>query len=202
MTGVVPAGERSNDGRRLEAGSAAASRILCLVKSQYVLRASIAVPRPRQEVFDFFARAENLGALTPQELGFRMLTPPPILMKEGAIIDYSIRLWMVPMVWRTRIAAWEPPLRFIDEQIRGPYKEWTHQHSFLEIDGGTRIEDEIHYRLPLGLAGRLAAPLVRLQLARVFRYREETIRSLFPPHGSTGRGGNSAAGASETTSAT
>jgi ligand-binding SRPBCC domain-containing protein len=170
------------------------------MKSPYVLRASTTVPRPRQEVFDFFARAENLGTLTPQELGFRMLTPSPIVMKEGAIIDYTIRLWMVPMVWRTRIAAWEPPLRFVDEQIRGPYKEWTHQHSFLEIEGGTRIEDEIHYRLPLGLAGRLAAPLVRLQLARIFRYREETIRSLFPPLAPAGR--DSDAGASETTSAT
>jgi ligand-binding SRPBCC domain-containing protein len=146
-----------------------------------MLRSTVFVARPRQEVFAFFARAENLGRLTPPELGFRILTPLPVVMEAGAIIDYTIRLWKYPMVWRTRIAAWEPPLRFVDEQLRGPYKQWTHEHTFIEVDGGTLIEDEVRYRLPFGLMGRLVAPVVRLQLARIFRYRESAVQSLFPP---------------------
>lgn len=155
--------------------------ILLRVPAPYVLRAAVVVPRPRDEVFAFFAQAENLGTLTPPELGFRILTPLPVVMGAGALIDYTIRLWMVPMVWRTRITAWEPPLRFVDDQIRGPYRLWSHQHTFVEVDGGTRIEDEVHYLLPFGILGRLVAPLIRLQLARIFRYREATVRSLFPP---------------------
>ncbi len=150
------------------------------MKPSRILRASVVVPRPRPEVFAFFARAENLGALTPPELGFRLVTPPPIVMEPGALIDYTIRLWMVPMVWRTRITIWEPPLRFVDEQLRGPYKRWSHQHMFVEVEGGTRIEDEVRYVLPFGILGRLVAPLIVLQLARIFRYREAVVRSLFP----------------------
>jgi ligand-binding SRPBCC domain-containing protein len=155
--------------------------ILLPVPQPYVLRSTVFVPRPRQEVFTFFARAENLGTLTPPELGFRIITSLPIVMEAGAIIDYTIRLWKFPMVWRTRITTWEPPLRFVDEQLRGPYRQWTHQHTFIEVEGGTRIEDEVHYRLPFGIIGRVIAPAIRLQLGRIFRYRESTVQSLFPP---------------------
>lgn len=141
------------------------------------LETTTVLPRPVDEVFAFFANAENLERITPPELAFRILTPTPIVVREGTIIDYRLRLFGVPFNWRTRIVRWQPNDRFIDEQVRGPYNRWRHLHTFAGCEHGTRMTDRVEYRLPLRLAAPLAQPLVRRQLDRIFRYRANAIQA-------------------------
>jgi ligand-binding SRPBCC domain-containing protein len=133
------------------------------------LETATVLPRAVDEVFAFFANAENLERITPPELAFKILTSTPIDIREGTIIDYRLRLFGVPFHWRTRIVQWQPSDQFIDEQIRGPYRSWRHLHTFVEHENGT---------LPFHAAGSLALPLVRRQLDRIFSYRAGTIRQL------------------------
>ena len=123
----------------------------------YVLERAQVLPGDPEEVFGFFADAFNLEAITPPWLRFRVVTPRPIEMAEGALIEYRLALHRVPVRWLTRIEAWEPGRRFVDVQIKGPYRLWHHTHTFEPADGGTLVRDRVRYALPLGPA-RAAGP--------------------------------------------
>jgi ligand-binding SRPBCC domain-containing protein len=135
--------------------------------------------QPIDRVFAFFADAANLEAITPPWLGFRILTPPPIDMREGALIEYSIRVRGIPMRWVTRIEQWNPPRRLVDTQLRGPYLLWEHTHTFVEVDGGTEMTDTVRYSLPFGPLGVLVNRLlVARDLRLIFDYRSNKIKTL------------------------
>lgn len=142
------------------------------------LRTRFEIGRPIAETFAFFAQAENLERITPPELGFRILTPGPIVIETGTLIDYELKLFGVPFRWRTEIASWTPPHTFIDRQLKGPYRTWVHTHRFESTPTGTLISDEVAYELPLSPLGDVAFPIVRLQLARIFAHREKAVRRL------------------------
>ena len=143
----------------------------------FELTSEVMLPRPRDEVFPFFADARNLERLTPSWLRFAVLTPGPIEMRPGAAIDYRLRLRGVPIRWRSEITAWEPPFRFVDEQRRGPYRLWIHEHRFEERQGRTLAGDRVRYAVWGGrIVDRL---LVRPDIERIFEYRRSVLRNIF-----------------------
>jgi ligand-binding SRPBCC domain-containing protein len=144
---------------------------------EHVLRTEMRLALPRAEVFRFFAAAENLERITPPELNFRIMTPS-VELRAGALIDYRLSLFGVPFTWRTEITEWDPPHSFVDTQLKGPYAQWSHRHWFREEGVFTVMGDEVRYRLPVPLLGEVGLPLVKLQVGRIFRYRESRIRLL------------------------
>ena len=135
------------------------------------------IARPRNEVFAFFAAAGNLDEITPPWLNFRIITPQPMTMRVGAVIDYRLRVHGIPARWRTLISAWEPPCRFIDEQIRGPYRLWVHEHTFEETGEGTRVRDHVRYA-PTG--GWIVHQLfVRRDVEKIFAFRKKALMEKF-----------------------
>jgi hypothetical protein len=151
----------------------------------------ILLPRPRDEVFAFFADAANLEILTPPGLALRIAAPPAALA-AGIVVDYRLRVRGMPLSWRGRIVTWEPPRRFVDEQVRGPYRQWVHEHLFAAEGGATRVRDRVRYALPGGpLEGLLDHLLVRPELERIFAYRRERLCERF---GATGKRAGPAAG--------
>lgn len=148
--------------------------------STHRLHASQLVPRPIEEVFAFFSKPDNLGRITPASMGFEQLSTD-FDMRPGLEIDHRIRPVLgIPMRWRSRIEAYDPPHAFADVQVRGPYRRWEHRHTFRSVPGGTLIEDEVTYALPLGPLGSLGHRLVvRAQLLEIFRHRARTIEAIF-----------------------
>lgn len=147
------------------------------------LKTSVMIPLPIEAVFSFFGDARNLERITPPELRFHIITPQPIEMRQGTHIDYRLRLFGLPISWKTRISLWEPPFRFIDEQLSGPYRTWIHQHLFIQAGEQTLMQDVVHYRLPFQPLGELAHPMVRLELHRIFRFRRDSILRILTPDG-------------------
>lgn len=148
--------------------------------TEHELRREQRLPGSPEEVFAFFADARNLESITPPLLAFRMLTPDPIVMAAGTLLRYRLRVRGVPVSWLSEIKEWDPPHRFVDEQLEGPYALWHHTHTF-EPDGsgGTVMRDEVRYALPLGGLGELAHRLlVRGDLERIFDYRAERVPAL------------------------
>lgn len=145
----------------------------------YVLRGQCIVPRDLDEVFEFFSNAGNLERLTPPWIRFQVLTPQPITMHTGLLIDYKLRIRGVPMRWQSEITAWQPETFFVDEQRRGPYSFWRHEHRFESCDGGTRVFDEVHYGVPGGALIHML--LVRRDVQSIFRYRQQSLQEIFPP---------------------
>jgi ligand-binding SRPBCC domain-containing protein len=144
------------------------------------LRCEIIVPASLSETFAFFADAVNLERLTPPWLHFSILTPMPVEMRVGLEIAYRITLYGLPMPWRSRIDVWQPGACFVDRQLVGPYRWWRHEHRFEVVPGGTRVVDDVEY------APRFAwvsGTLVRRNLRRIFAYRHEVLRQIFPARG-------------------
>lgn len=150
------------------------------MSSPFTLEREQWVPRPLQEVFAFFADARNLETLTPDWLSFEILTPGPIRMTAGVIIDYKLRWHGIPLHWKTEIVHWEPPNCFEDLEIKGPYKLWRHTHRFAAIEDGTRISDSVQYALPFGLLGRAVHAIsIRRNVEEIFEHRDRKVRALF-----------------------
>ena len=142
----------------------------------YRLEQKQLIPLGRPSVFEFFSDAFNLERLTPDFLNFKILTEAPIDIQEDTIIEYRIRLFGVPMFWRTRIERFEPDEAFVDTQIKGPYKLWHHTHTFEETEDGTLMRDVVLYRLPFGILGQLAHFMfVKKTLEKIFQYRRDAL---------------------------
>lgn len=133
------------------------------------------LPRLPEEVFAFFGDARNLNAITPPWLHFQIVTPRPIEMRAGTLIDYRLRVRGLPLRWRTRIREWQPPYCFVDEQLRGPYREWIHKHTFEARDGGTLARDHVRYAVPFDF---IVHPLfVRSDIERIFAFRQQALQT-------------------------
>jgi len=142
-----------------------------------VYESSIWLPRPLDEVFAFFSDASNLEVITPPWLSFSVVTPAPIEMRPGTLIDYRLRFRGFPLRWRSEITSWDPPHRFADAQVKGPYRQWIHEHTFVEKDGGTLAGDRVEYAV---WGGALAnALVVRRDVERIFDYRRQTLTAMF-----------------------
>lgn len=172
-----------------------------------VFRAELWLPHPREAIFPFFADARNLELITPPWLRFRIETPagaanssppadprlastgiaaaalhgagPPIEMQAGAEIEYRLRIRAVPVRWKTRITHWDPPRSFVDEQLRGPYRKWVHEHTFVKQGEGTICRDRVEYAVPGGwMIDRL---FVARDVERIFAYRQMKLLEIFGP---------------------
>lgn len=139
------------------------------------------LPISIDEVWSFMSNPKNLAVITPSSMGFKTLSGDDRKMFSGQIIHYTITpLLGVKLQWVTEITHVHPKSYFVDEQRYGPYKFWHHKHFFREIDGGVEMEDIVHYKLPLGILGRIAHPfIVKNKLNTIFDYREEKLKELF-----------------------
>ena len=136
---------------------------------------------PIEDVFDFFSKPENLSLITPPRLRFDILTPTPLEMKEGQLIDYSLKiLYLIKLHWRTLITDYQKPYKFIDQQIKGPYTLWHHTHIFEEKDGGTLIKDNLKYVIPFGWIGRAIHFIyIKHDINGIFQYRHKILNDIF-----------------------
>ena len=138
------------------------------------------IEKPIDIVFSFFSKPENLEQITPEYLQFKILNDSPIPMEKGLIINYKMKIRKIPITWSSLIKSYEPPFSFIDEQIKGPYAFWHHEHKFIEEKGGTRVNDCIKYKIPCGFLGRLINKFwVANDLEKIFNFRKNAINDIF-----------------------
>ena len=150
----------------------------------HVLRREQRLPGPPEAVFPFFADARNLEAITPPLLRFRLLTPDPIEMGVGTFLQYRLRLRGVPVRWDTLIQEWDPPHRFVDVQVRGPYRLWHHTHELEPAGDGTLMRDTVRYAIGFGALGEIARrAVVARDLDAIFAFREERVPELVAASG-------------------
>ena len=145
----------------------------------YLLKREIEIERPIEEVFEFFNRPENLALITPPSRGFKILTPSPVMMASGSVIDYTVNVGGIPIRWTSVIQDYQPPFKFVDCQLKGPYSFWHHTHLFQETSRGTLVIDEVRYALPFGMLGLLLKPMIQKQLDAIFNYRTKIIPKFF-----------------------
>lgn len=147
----------------------------------YRLDTAVWLPREIEEVFAFFTDVQNLNLITPHWLHFRIDTPLPVVMGPGLLLDYRLRLRGLPIHWRSEITVWDPPNCFVDEQRKGPYRRWIHEHSFKRQNGGTEVIDRVDYAVP---GGRLVNRLfVQDDVTSIFQYRQQRLTAFFPGSG-------------------
>jgi ligand-binding SRPBCC domain-containing protein len=143
---------------------------------EHILTRELTLDLPIEKVFDFFADAGNLERITPPELNFHIVTPQPIKLKKGTLIDYKLKLRGFPVKWQTIISEWNPPFSFTDEALKSPYKQWIHRHTFTKIsENETLIKDEVRYRLPFAPFGNLGHWFVRRELNYIFDFRQKKV---------------------------
>jgi ligand-binding SRPBCC domain-containing protein len=135
------------------------------------------LPQPRSKVFAFFSDAQNLDLITPPWVHFRTIAPSLNEMRAGTIMDHRLRIHGYPLHWRSKITHWDPPARFVDEQISGPYRLWIHEHRFEERDGGTLVHDHVRYAVPFDFLSHRF--FIRPEIERIFAWREEKLREVF-----------------------
>ena len=146
----------------------------------YSLKRKQHIPHSRQDVFNFFKSPENLEKITPSDIGFKILTPKPIKMQTGAVLDYTINLIGFKIRWTTLITDFQEPQGFADVSLKSPYSYWYHKHHFVETKSGTVMYDEINYSLPFGILGKIAHSIwVKRELNKIFDYRAEVIDDIF-----------------------
>jgi ligand-binding SRPBCC domain-containing protein len=144
---------------------------------EFLLITQTKLPVAPEDAFSFFSDASNLKRITPPSLGMEILSPMPIEMKQDAEIQYRIRLYSIPLKWKTRITVWDPPTRFVDVQERGPYREWIHEHLFAAVDNGVVMTDRVRYQ---HFGGKLINRLfVAARLNEIFDYRARRINEIF-----------------------
>ncbi|MDQ6785717.1 MAG: SRPBCC family protein [Acidobacteriota bacterium] len=147
--------------------------------AEHILTRKLTLYLPIAQVFEFFADAGNLERITPSELNFKIITPQPIDIKKGVLIDYQLKLRGLPITWKTEISEWNPPRLFVDQALKSPYKQWIHRHTFTVIETNkTLIEDEVRYRLPLEPFGDAAHWFVRRELNYIFDYRQKIVAEI------------------------
>lgn len=147
---------------------------------EHIFEQSQWIKKPIQEVFEFFSSEENLEKITPPWLGFHVVGKSTPKIQQGTLIDYKLKISGVPVKWQTLIEEWEPGRKFVDTQLKGPYKKWHHTHTFKEVNGGTQMGDRVIYALPFGLIGDFTASWkVRRQVRDIFNYRTKVIEQLF-----------------------
>lgn len=134
------------------------------------------LPRPLDEVFAFFADPANLELITPPWLRFRILGASTPTVCGGTRISYRLALHGIPIRWVSLISDWSPPRRFVDQQVRGPYRSWLHRHEFVAVEGGTLVRDRVEYEV---LGGRIVDRwFVRPDLDRIFDHRSQRLVTL------------------------